>query len=321
MNISAMGKGFKALNEEIAASLYREPSVEIFDVEGHRYIGAGMEKGCEIKVHGTPGNDLGCYMDGASVEVFGNGQDAVGNTMNCGRIVIHGHAGDALGYAMRGGEIYVQENVGYRCGIHMPARASVTPVFPEIILSEFLKRCRTAIKRVDAESVPVKKNRSANEYLEDTAVNDCYESPLSSRYADQKMKYLFSPDMKFRTWRRLWIALAEAEKELGLPIGQEQIDEMKTHADDINYEVAEQREKEVRHDVMSHVYAYGVQCPKAKPIIHLGATSCYVGDNTDLIVMPRCGDGEPRKASVCNAVPSGGQPHRAGNGYAARVSV
>lgn len=116
-------------------------------------------------------------------------------------------------------------------------------------------------------------------------MKDTYESPLSSRYADQEMKYLFSPDMKFRTWRKLWIALAESEKELGLPITQEQIDEMKAHQDDINYEVAEKREKEVRHDVMSHVYAFGVQCPKAKPIIHLGATSCYVGDNTDVIIM------------------------------------
>lgn len=116
-------------------------------------------------------------------------------------------------------------------------------------------------------------------------MKDTYESPLSSRYADREMKYLFSPDMKFRTWRKLWIALAEAEKELGLPVTQEQIDEMKAHQDDINYEVAERREKEVRHDVMSHVYAFGEQCPKARPIIHLGATSCYVGDNTDIIVM------------------------------------
>lgn len=114
---------------------------------------------------------------------------------------------------------------------------------------------------------------------------DTYESPLSSRYADKEMKYLFSPDMKFRTWRKLWIALAEAEMELGLPITQEQIDELKANSDDINYDVAEAREKEVRHDVMSHVYAYGVQCPKAKGIIHLGATSCYVGDNTDIIIM------------------------------------
>lgn len=114
---------------------------------------------------------------------------------------------------------------------------------------------------------------------------DTYESPLSARYADAEMKYLFSPDKKFRTWRRLWIALAEAEQELGLNITDDQIAEMKEHRDDINYEVAEAREKAVRHDVMSHVYAYGVQCPKAKPIIHLGATSCYVGDNTDIIVM------------------------------------
>ena len=114
---------------------------------------------------------------------------------------------------------------------------------------------------------------------------DRYNSPLSERYASKEMQYIFSPDMKFRTWRKLWIALAETEKELGLPITQEQIDELKAHADDINYDVAKAREKEVRHDVMSHVYAYGVQCPKAKGIIHLGATSCYVGDNTDIIVM------------------------------------
>lgn len=116
-------------------------------------------------------------------------------------------------------------------------------------------------------------------------MKDVYESPLSSRYADKEMKYIFSPDKKFRTWRKLWIALAEAEMELGLPITQEQIDELKEHADDINYDVATEREKLVRHDVMSHVYAYGVQCPKAKGIIHLGATSCYVGDNTDIIIM------------------------------------
>jgi adenylosuccinate lyase len=112
-----------------------------------------------------------------------------------------------------------------------------------------------------------------------------YVSPLSERYASEEMQYIFSPDMKFRTWRRLWIALAETEKELGLNITQEQIDELKEHAEDINYDVARKREKEVRHDVMSHVYAYGKQCPKAKGIIHLGATSCYVGDNTDIIVM------------------------------------
>ena len=114
---------------------------------------------------------------------------------------------------------------------------------------------------------------------------DRYVSPLSERYASKEMQYVFSPDKKFKTWRRLWIALAETEKELGLNITQEQIDELKAHADDINYDVAKAREKEVRHDVMSHVYAYGVQCPKAKGIIHLGATSCYVGDNTDIIVM------------------------------------
>ena len=114
---------------------------------------------------------------------------------------------------------------------------------------------------------------------------DCYESPLSARYASKEMKYIFSPDKKFRTWRRLWIALAEAEMELGLPVTQAQIDELKAHADDINYEVAQEREKLVRHDVMSHVYADGVQCPNAKGIIHLGATSCYVGDNTDIIIM------------------------------------
>ncbi|MDO5392664.1 MAG: adenylosuccinate lyase [Eubacteriales bacterium] len=114
---------------------------------------------------------------------------------------------------------------------------------------------------------------------------DRYQSPLSERYASKEMQYIFSPDKKFRTWRRLWIALAETEKELGLNITQEQIDELKAHADDINYDVAKAREKEVRHDVMSHVYAYGVQCPKAKGIIHLGATSCYVGDNTDIIIM------------------------------------
>ena len=114
---------------------------------------------------------------------------------------------------------------------------------------------------------------------------DRYVSPFSERYASEEMQYIFSPDNKFRTWRKLWIALAETEKELGLPITDEQIAELKAHADDINYDVAKEREKIVRHDVMSHVYAYGVQCPKAKGIIHLGATSCYVGDNTDIIVM------------------------------------
>lgn len=114
---------------------------------------------------------------------------------------------------------------------------------------------------------------------------DRYDSPLSGRYASKEMQYIFSQDKKFTTWRRLWIALAEAERELGLNISEEQIAELKEHVNDINYDVAIAREKEVRHDVMSHVYAYGVQCPKAKGIIHLGATSCYVGDNTDIIIM------------------------------------
>ncbi|MGN0465235.1 MAG: adenylosuccinate lyase [Lachnospiraceae bacterium] len=116
-------------------------------------------------------------------------------------------------------------------------------------------------------------------------MRDRYQSPLAERYASREMQYIFSPDKKFKTWRKLWIALAETEKELGLNITDEQIEELKAHAEDINYEVAIQREKEVRHDVMSHVYAYGQQCPKAKGIIHLGATSCYVGDNTDIIIM------------------------------------
>ena len=114
---------------------------------------------------------------------------------------------------------------------------------------------------------------------------DRYDSPLSGMYASKEMQYIFSQDKKFTTWRRLWIALAEAERELGLNISEEQIAELKEHVNDINYDVAIAREKEVRHDVMSHVYAYGVQCPKAKGIIHLGATSCYVGDNTDIIIM------------------------------------
>ena len=116
---------------------------------------------------------------------------------------------------------------------------------------------------------------------------DRYQSPLSERYAGKEMQYIFSPELKFRTWRRLWIALAETEMELGLPVTQAQIDEMKAHADDINFDVAREREKQVRHDVMAHVYAFGVQCEKAKGIIHLGATSCYVGDNTDIILMRR----------------------------------
>lgn len=116
-------------------------------------------------------------------------------------------------------------------------------------------------------------------------MKNIYESPFNSRYASAEMQYLFSPDFKFRTWRRLWIALAESERELGLNITAEQIEEMKRHAEDINYDTAAAREKAVRHDVMAHVYAYGEQCPSAKPIIHLGATSCYVGDNTDVIIM------------------------------------
>ena len=115
--------------------------------------------------------------------------------------------------------------------------------------------------------------------------NDRYTSPLSERYASKEKQYILSPDKKLRTWRKLWIARAETEKELGLDITDEQIEELKAHADDINYDVAKEREKVVRHDVMSHVYAYGKQCPKAKGIIHLGATSCYVGDNTDIILM------------------------------------
>lgn len=112
-----------------------------------------------------------------------------------------------------------------------------------------------------------------------------YTSPLTGRYASEEMQYIFSQDFKFRTWRRLWVALAETERELGLPITEEQISELRAHQDEINYAEAEKREQEVRHDVMSHVYAYGLQCPNARGIIHLGATSCYVGDNTDLITM------------------------------------
>ena len=114
---------------------------------------------------------------------------------------------------------------------------------------------------------------------------DRYESPFCTRYASEEMQYIFSNDNKFKTWRKLWIALAKAEQRQGLPITDAQIAELEAHAQDINYDVAQAREKEVRHDVMSHVYAYGVQCPGAKGIIHLGATSCYVGDNTDIIVM------------------------------------
>lgn len=116
-------------------------------------------------------------------------------------------------------------------------------------------------------------------------MNDRYQSPLSERYASKEMQYIFSPNMKFRTWRKLWIALAESEMELGLNVTQEQVDELKAHADDINYDVAKEYEKKFRHDVMAHVHAYGAQCPNAAGIIHLGATSCYVGDNTDIIIM------------------------------------
>ena len=116
-------------------------------------------------------------------------------------------------------------------------------------------------------------------------MRDQYNTPLNSRYASKEMSYIFSEDKKFTTWRKLWVALAECEKELGLNITEEQIEELKSHIDDVNYDDAIKREKEVRHDVMSHVYAYGLQCPTAKGIIHLGATSCYVGDNTDIIIM------------------------------------
>ncbi len=116
-------------------------------------------------------------------------------------------------------------------------------------------------------------------------MNNKYVSPLSSRYSSEEMQYLFSTDMKFKTFRKLWIALAKAEKQLGLDISDEQIKEMQEHQDDINYEDAKQKEQEIRHDVMAHVYAFGLQCPKAKAIIHLGATSCYVGDNTDIVIM------------------------------------
>lgn len=131
----------------------------------------------------------------------------------------------------------------------------------------------------------MEKYRTLNSERQDIMIKKTYESPLNTRYASKEMKYIFSPDKKFKTWRKLWVALAESEMELGLNITQEQIDELRSHINDINYDVAEEREKKVRHDVMSHVYAYGVQCPLAKGIIHLGATSCYVGDNTDIIIM------------------------------------
>ena len=123
---------------------------------------------------------------------------------------------------------------------------------------------------------------SANSDMND---REKYISPFSTRYASAQMQHIFSEDFKFRTWRRLWISLAKAEKKLGLDITDEQIAELEAHRDDVNFEVAEEREREVRHDVMSHVYAYGKQCPKAEGIIHLGATSCYVGDNTDVIIL------------------------------------
>ena len=115
--------------------------------------------------------------------------------------------------------------------------------------------------------------------------HDRYESPLSSRYASDEMQYIFSPDKKFTTWHRLWVALARAEMELGLPVTEEQVAELEAHADEIDYDNAAEYEKKLRHDVMAHVHAYGDACPKAMPIIHLGATSCYVGDNTDIILM------------------------------------
>ena len=115
--------------------------------------------------------------------------------------------------------------------------------------------------------------------------HDRYISPFSTRYSSDEMQYIFSPDKKFSTWRRLWIALARAEMELGLPVTQEQIDEMEAHITDIDYDLAAQKEKELRHDVMAHIHTFGTVCPKAMPIIHLGATSCYVGDNTDVIIM------------------------------------
>ncbi len=125
-----------------------------------------------------------------------------------------------------------------------------------------------------------------------------YTSPLSTRYASEEMQYCFSDDFKFTTWRRLWIALAKAERALGLNVTEEQIAELEAHVDDVNYEDAEKREREVRHDVMSHVYAYGLQCPKAAPIIHLGATSCYVGDNEDVVAIKRAGEIVLKKAAA-----------------------
>ena len=126
---------------------------------------------------------------------------------------------------------------------------------------------------------------------------DVYQSPFSTRYASREMQHLFSEEHKFRTWRRLWVALARAERELGLPITEEQIAQMEAHVDDIDFATAKAREAEVRHDVMAHVYAYGKQCPLAEPIIHLGATSCYVGDNTDIIILREAGRLVMKKAA------------------------
>ncbi|EGL38668.1 adenylosuccinate lyase [Parvimonas sp. oral taxon 110 str. F0139] len=116
-------------------------------------------------------------------------------------------------------------------------------------------------------------------------MNDIYSNPLTKRYSSKEMSYIFSDEFKFKTWRKLWITLAKGEKSLGLNITDEQIKELEAFKEDINFDIALEREKIVKHDVMSHVYAYGVQCPNAKGIIHLGATSCYVGDNTELVVM------------------------------------
>ena len=125
-----------------------------------------------------------------------------------------------------------------------------------------------------------------------------YVSPFSTRYSSDEMQYVFSEEFKFKTWRRLWIELAKAEKELGLDITDKQIAQLEAHAEDINFEVARAREREVRHDVMSHVYAYGKQCPDAEPIIHLGATSCYVGDNTDVIILKKASEIILKKAAA-----------------------
>ena len=128
-------------------------------------------------------------------------------------------------------------------------------------------------------------------------IRDSYVSAFSTRYAGKDMQYIFSDNFKFRTWRKLWIAMAKAEKQLGLNITDEQIAEMEKYKDDINYDVATKREKEIRHDVMSHIYAYGKQCKKAEPIIHLGATSCYVGDNTDVIILKSASEIVVKKAT------------------------